>query len=183
VPLVIARLSKVAPLRWIARTYIELLRGIPPIVWLFIIYFGLGSSVVTLNGVTAAIVTLGAISGAYMAEIYRGGLSAVHVGQWEASAALGMPRTATMSRIIGPQVLRVSVPAGATYAIGLLKDSSIAFAVGVTEITYYANDQSRSTSDAMGPFLIAALVYIAITIPCAYGARRLDASLRRRVAR
>lgn len=183
IPLVLARLSNFAPARWPARVFIELLRGIPPIVWLFILYFGLGSSLITLDAVTAAVVALGAISAAYMAEIYRGGLGAIHVGQWEACSALGLPRRDTLARVIGPQVVRVSVPAAATYAIGLLKDSSIAFTVGVTEITYFANLQSRTDSDAMGPFLIAAAVYIALTIPCAYFARRIDASLRRRVAR
>lgn len=183
VPICMGRRSNIAPVRWISRAVIEVVRGIPPIVWLFIIYFGLGASVITLEAFTAATLGLGLIAAAYMAEIYRGGLSAIHAGQWEAAAALGMSKQTTLVKIIGPQVIRVSVPASASYVIGLLKESSVAFTIGVTEIVYYANTQARVTSEAIGPYLVAALVYIAITIPCAWGARRLDTTLRKRVAR
>lgn len=182
-PLLIARQSPVRALRVVARLVTELLRGIPPIVWLFIIYFGLGTKLPALDATTAAIIGLGVVSCAYMAEIYRGGLTAVHLGQWDAARALGMSRRTTAVRVIGPQVLRISVPATATYAIGLLKDSSVAYTIGVTEIVFWANAQSHSSADAIGPFLVATALYVVVTIPCAWGARSLDAKLRRRVAR
>lgn len=78
---------------------------------------------------TAATLGLGIISCAYLAEIYRSGV-AVGAGQWEASAALGMPRRTVLTRIVGPQMGRISVPAAATYAIGLLTDFSVAYAIG-----------------------------------------------------
>jgi polar amino acid transport system permease protein len=183
VPLALARRSSHVAPRAIARALIELLRGIPPIVWLFFVFFGLGNSLPQLDALTAAILSLGLISCAYMAEIYRGGLSAITAGQWEAGEALGMSRTDVLSRIIGPQVFRVSVPASATYAIGLLKDSSAAYTIGVTEVVFYANEQSRATSDAIVPFLLAALVYVVMTIPAAWASRALDSRLRKRVAR
>lgn len=183
VPLVLARRSRFFPLRWVARSFIELLRGVPPIVWLFFIYFGLGTSMPQITAMLAAMVGLGAISCAYMAEIYRGGLMAISRGQWEAAEALGMDRRSVLSKIIGPQVFRVSVPAAATYAIGLLKDSSVAFTIGFTELTFYANEQSRQASAAVLPFLYAAIVYMIMTIPCAWASRSLDARLRNRVAR
>jgi len=183
VPLALARRSSHRLPRLIARALIELLRGIPPIVWLFFVFFGVGNSVPGNDPINAAIISLGIIACAYMAEIYRGGLSAIERGQWEAGEALGMNHTSVLAKIIGPQVFRVSVPAAATYAIGLLKDSSVAYTIGVTEITYYANEQSRATANAIIPFLVAALVYIAMTIPCAWAARALDSRLRERVAR
>ena len=183
IPLALARRSPHTVPRALARSAIELLRGIPPIVWLFIVFFGIGGSVPSITPLMAAIVSLGVISCAYMAEIYRGGLSAIDRGQWEAGEALGMNRSSVLAKIIGPQVYRVSVPAGATYAIGLLKDSSVAYTIGVTEVMFYANEQARSTSDAIVPFLLAALVYVVMTIPCAALARALDSRLRRRVAR
>jgi len=183
VPLALARRSSHVVLRAIARALIELLRGIPPIVWLFFVFFGIGNSIPQLDPLTAGILSLGLISCAYMAEIYRGGLSAIGAGQWEAGAALGMSRTDVLSKIIGPQVLRVSVPASATYVIGLLKDSSAAYTIGVTEVVYFANEQSRATSDAIVPFLFAALVYVVMTIPSAWASRALDSRLRKRVAR
>jgi polar amino acid transport system permease protein len=183
IPLALGRRSNIPGVRFIAVSLIEILRGIPPIVWLFIIYFGLGTALPVLDPLTSAIIGLGLISCAYMAEIYRGGLSAITRGQWEAGEALGMGRQSLLTFIIGPQVFRVSVPAAESYAIGLLKDSSVAYTIGVSEIVYFANDQSRQSSDALGPFFLAALVYVIMTIPCAWATRALDARLRMRVAR
>jgi polar amino acid transport system permease protein len=183
VPLALARRSRFFAVRAVARTLIEFLRGIPPIVWIFLIYFGIGTGVITVSPLVAAVAAFGVISCAYMAEIYRGGLSAVPAGQWEAGAALGMGHRDQLSKVIGPQVFRVSIPAAATYAIGLLKDSSIAYTVGVQEILFNADLQAKQASDAIVPFLYAALVYVIITIPCAWAARSLDAGLRRKVAR
>ena len=181
--LALGRRSNIPGVRFVAVALIEVLRGIPPIVWLFIIYFGIGTALPMLNPLTSGIIGLGLISCAYMAEIYRGGFAAITRGQWEASEALGMGRQSVLTYIIGPQVLRVSIPATASYAIGLLKDSSVAYTIGVSEIMYFANDQSRQSSDALGPFFLAALVYVIMTIPCAWASRALDARLRMKVAR
>lgn len=180
VPLVIARVSRHAGVRVPARAAIELFRGIPPIVWLFIIYFGV-AEVVLVDAMTASVVGLGVISAAYLAEIYRGSLAAVLRGQWEASYALGMTRVETVLRVVGPQVARVSIPAAASYGIGLLKDSSVAFTIGVTEVVYFATEQARVANDSLGPYLVAAGVYVLLTVPCAWGSRALDGRLRKKV--
>ncbi|MBC9730475.1 amino acid ABC transporter permease [Streptomyces sp. TRM68367] len=182
-PLVVARLSDRAPLRFLSRSLIEVLRGIPPLVWLFIIYFGLGNSLPGIDPLEASIAGMGLISCAYMAEIYRGGLAAVHHGQWEAGRALGMSGLAIVRKIIAPQVFRISVPATANYGIGLFKDSSVAFTLGVMEILYFANEQSRTTGEAIKPFLVAAVLYIVLSAVCAALSRSLDRRLQRRVAR
>ena len=183
VPLVLARRSRFAALRFAARAVIEVVRGIPPLVWLFILYFGIGSGAIKLDPFTAAIIGFGVVTSAYMAEIYRGGLTAISDGQWEASDALGMTRAATLATVIGPQVLRVSIPAAANYAIGLLKDSSIASVIGVQDIVFFAGQDASQTANGIVPFLWAAALYIAMTIPCAWLTRRLDTTLRKRVAR
>lgn len=183
IPLVLLRRSPWAIARIPARLIIEVLRGIPPIVWLFIIFFGLAPVGIRLSPVTAGILGMGFISAAYLAEIYRGGLAAVNRGQYEASMALGMSSPDMMSRIVGPQVVRVSVPAVATYGIGLLKDTSIAFTIGVNEMLYFANAESRAEADAIGPFLTAGAVYVVLSVISAWGSRSLDARLQRRVAR
>lgn len=183
IPLMIARVSRFWVLRVLARAFIEFFRGIPPIVWMFFIAFGVGGSLFPIDSLAAAIVALGVISSAYMAEIYRGGLLAVHAGQFEASHALGMGRVDTMVRVVGPQVVRVSVPAAATYGIGLLKDSSVAYTIGVSEMTYFASQETRLSGDVFGPFLTVAAVYILLSLIAAWAARHLDFTLRRRVAR
>ncbi|MEU0214802.1 amino acid ABC transporter permease [Streptomyces sp. NPDC006265] len=182
-PFVAARISNRRLLRVLSRSVIEVLRGIPPLVWLFIIYFGLGNSLPGIDPLQASIAGMGLISCAYMAEIYRGGLTAVHHGQWEAARALGMSSLATVRKIIAPQVFRISVPATANYGIGLFKDSSVAFTLEVTEVLYYANEQSRTTGDAIKPFLVAAVLYIVLSTVCAALSRSLDRRLQRRVAR
>ena len=183
IPFVLGRRSRFRSVRIVSRLLIEVLRGIPPLIWLFLIFFGFGASMTWMSALMASAFGLGLISCAYMAEIYRGGLSAISAGQWEAAEALGMSHRSVLAKVIGPQVFRVSIPAAATYGIGLLKDSSVVFTIGVTDIMFRANNQSHQTSDALTPFLIAGFVYIIITIPCAWGSRSLDANLKKRVAR
>ena len=183
VPLALMRRSRIRPVSWLAVSIIEILRGIPPVVWLFIIFFGLGTSIPAMTSFGAAVIGLGIVSSAYLAEIYRGGLRSIKPGQWEAAEVLGMRHSSVLADVIGPQVARVSIPAAATYGIGLLKDSSVAYVIGVTEIVYYASEQSRQNVDALGPFLVAAAVYVLMTIPTAWATRSLDAAMRKRVAK
>jgi polar amino acid transport system permease protein len=182
IPLALMRRSRLRSVRFLSRSIIELLRGIPPIVWIFLVYFGIGNGLIKVEPVPAAIVAFGLISCAYLAEIYRGGLAAVHRGQWEAGVALGLSHNDQLARIIGPQVLRFSIPAAATYAIGLLKDTSIAFTIGAQEILFFADSQAKQSSDALTPYLVAAAAYIIITVPCAWFARSVDRRLRVRIA-
>jgi His/Glu/Gln/Arg/opine family amino acid ABC transporter permease subunit len=183
IPLVLGRRTTIAPVRWISRLIIDVLRGIPPIVWLFIIFFGIGTGVVRLSALWAAVIGLGLIAAAYMAEIYRGGLLAVHKGQFESAAALGMSWRTSMARVIAPQAFRVALPSATTYAIGLLKDSSLAGTIGATEILFRATAESRATGAGLEPFLIAAAAYIVLGTPLAWLSRVADARLRGRVAR
>lgn len=183
IPLVLGRRASIGPLRWLSRLIIDVLRGIPPIVWLFIIYFGIGTDFVRLSSFQAAVIGLGLIAAGYMAEIYRGGLLSVHAGQFESAAALGMSGRTSMARIIAPQAFRVSLPAATTYLIGLLKDSSIAATIGATEIVFRATAASRSSGEGLEPFLVAAAVYIVLGTPLAWLSRVSDARMRRKVAR
>jgi polar amino acid transport system permease protein len=185
-PLLVIRTARFGPSRWLGRGLIDVIRGVPLVVWLFLIYNGptqfdatLGS---TFTSWRSAVAALSIVSAAYMAEIYRGSLRAINTGQWEASRALGLSRVDAATRIIGPQMVRVAVPAAATYAIGLLKDSSLASTIGVFEITYYASTQAADAGGS-SPFLVAGVYYIALTFPAAVAANRLDVSLKRKVAR
>jgi polar amino acid transport system permease protein len=184
-PVLALRNSGIAPVRWAARTFIEIARGVPLIVWLFLIYNGPTQFDPSLGSVfsswRSAVLALGLVSAAYMAEIYRGSLRAIKQGQYEASRALGMSQIDTATRIIGPQMVRVAIPASASYAIGLLKDSSLASTIGVFEITYHAGAVASNTS-SVTPFFVAGIYYIALTFPAAWAARRLESRLRRGVA-
>lgn len=185
IPLLVLRQSPIAAIRWVGRAYIEVARGVPLIVWLFLIYNGPTQFDPTLGSVftswRSAVLALALISAAYMAEIYRGCLRAINQGQFEASGALGLSRFDTAKDVIGPQMIRVAIPASASYAIGLLKDSSLASTIGVFELTYHASAVSSTTS-SVTPFFVAGLYYVALTVPSAMAARRLERRMLRSVA-
>ncbi len=177
IPLVFLRRSKFPPLRFLSQGFVDLARGIPPIVWLLFIFFGLPNLKILLNPIQAAIIGLGIVSSAYLAEIFRGGLLAIHKGQFEASKALGLSGWTTFSRIIAPQAFRAMLPGLATYFIGLLKDSSIASIIGVTEMVYTATEFARQSPQGITLFFIAALVYIALSLPMGLVSRGMETRL------
>jgi polar amino acid transport system permease protein len=181
-PLCTMRLSNVALLRVVALTYIILFRSVPPLLWVFVFFFGLGSGYLPMSAFEGVVLGLGLITAANMAEIYRGALSAIHTGQWEASEALALPSYSTYIDIIAPQLLRVSLPSSASYAVGLLKDSAIASTIGVTDISFNANYIAKSTYQGLTVFAIAAFFYIMISLPVAALARAADQKLRAKVA-
>jgi polar amino acid transport system permease protein len=183
VPLVLMRRSHSPFLRIPARIYIDVVRGIPPIVWLFIIFFGLGSGLLVLSSYQAAIIGMGMVSTAYLAEIYRGGFLSVSKGQGEASNALGMTRVDSLRYVLAPQVLRVSVPPMATFLVSLLKDTTVASTIGVRDVMMYASQQAQGGGGSFAPFIFAALLYIALSIPVAVLARVVDERLRARGAK
>lgn len=178
VPLVLMRRSRSHLLRISARIYIDVVRGVPPIVWLFIIFFGLGSGLIVLSSYQAAILGMGLVSTAYLAEIYRGGFLSVSIGQGEAATALGMTRFDTLRYVLAPQVLRVSVPPMATFLVSLLKDTTVASTIGVRDIMMYASQQAQGGGGSFAPFIFAAFLYIALSIPVAFLARAMDQRLR-----
>ena len=177
VVLVTGRRSGNRVIRSTARTAIDVLRGLPPIVFLFIVFFGIGSGAIRLSPIEAAVIGLGLITAAHMAEIYRGSLLAVGAGQFEASQALGLSRTTTYLRVIGPQAIRVAVPSMITWAISLLKDSALVSTIGVAEIMSVTNQDARSSGSSLTPFVIAAIVYIALGTPLAFLSRFLERRL------
>lgn len=181
-PLCAMRISRHAAFRFAALTYIIVFRSVPPLLLVFVVFFGLGSGFLPISAFEGAVLGLGLITAANMAEIYRGALSAIHIGQWEASRALCLPTYSTYSDIIAPQLLRVSLPSSASYAVGLLKESAIASTIGVTEITFDANYIAKSTYQGLTVFSVAALFYIMISLPVAALARATDKRLRARVA-
>lgn len=182
-PVMLARSSRWPWLRLVTGSLITLVRSIPPIVWLFVIFFGIGSGYFRISPFAAAVVGMGLISSAYMAEIYRGALLSIHSGQMEGASALGLHPARIWIDVIAPQLLRVALPAMATFAIGLLKDSAVSSTIGVPELTFQANAQSMATYRGMEVFSFVAAVYIALSVPVAWLSRVLDSRLRAKVSR
>ena len=182
-PVMLARNSGAPGVRLLAGGFVNLVRGIPPIVWLFILFFGLDLRGFRLTPFAAAITGLGLISAAYMAEIYRGGMVAIGKGQHEAAAALSLGRVHGFLDVVAPQALRVVIPSAASFAIGLLKDSAVASTIGVPELVERANQQSQQTFSALPIYAITAVIYIAASLPVAWLSRSVDRRLRARVSR
>ena len=181
-PIMMARRSRFFPVKATAVAFITLVRSIPTLVWLFVIFFGLGSGYIQFSPFAAAVIGLSVIASANMAEIYRGGLLSIHHGQWDAAAALDLGRVNTFRDVIWPQTFRVALPSAATYAVGLLKDSSVASVIGVAEISYRGYQLSQITYRGLDVFGIVAAIYIVIGLPIAWLSRVADSQLRAKVA-
>ena len=148
------------PLVWLCDLYVNVIRGIPVVVLLLIFFFIIMKS--SDNGVLVAILTFGINSGAYMAELVRGGIGAVDWGQTEAGRSLGLSKLQTMIRIIIPQAVRHILPAMGNEFIALLKETSVAGYVAVVDLTRGGNLIRNNTYDAVNPLMIVALTYLAM---------------------
>ncbi|WP_295470893.1 amino acid ABC transporter permease [uncultured Pseudomonas sp.] len=182
-PLCGLRVCRVKAVRLLAFAVILTLRAIPPIVWLFLIFFGLGNDWLSLSPFTAASIGLGLITAAHMAEVYRGALAGSPAGQYEAALVLNLSTRQRFFDVVLPQLVRIAIPAAATYAIGLLKDSAIASTLGVFDISAAAYQQTQQTFQGLPVYSLAALLYIALSVPVALLARRVGDRLSRRIQR
>lgn len=182
VPVAALRRSSIRAARVVAVAYIETLRGIPPIAWLFLLYFGLAQVDIRLSSLTAGVLGLGLIATAYLAEIYRSGLRAVARGQLEAGRAVGLDTLRLYRHVIGPQAVVTIVPPAAAFLIGLLKDSAVASLIGVPDITGLAFRLTQQEFRGLAIFTAAGLIYLALSIPMAVFARWLGARLTTRFA-
>jgi polar amino acid transport system permease protein len=182
-PLMAARASRFALARILVTVLFAVVRSIPPLVWLFIVFFGIGFGLLPMSPFVACLIAFGLIAAINMAEVYRGGLVSIHFGQFEAAKALNLSRWQTFVDVVAPQMFRVALPSSATYAIGLFKDSAIASTIGVRELTYQANYLSQLTFQGLKVFGLVGLIYIAISLPVAALSRVIDSHLRAKVAR
>ncbi|MDR1733073.1 MAG: amino acid ABC transporter permease [Synergistaceae bacterium] len=158
----IARTSKIWLLRWVCSLYVQVIRGIPLLVFLLYIYFGIGK-IVNLSALTAAILGLGLFSGAYVAEIVRGGIQALPKGQWEAAQCIGLDYWQQMRYIVMPQALRAILPALAGQFITLVKDSSLVSVISIVELTLVAKNIVVRTFQPFEVYTCTALLYLAMT--------------------
>jgi len=164
------RLSKVRAYRWFAATYIEVFRGIPLVVTLLILGFGIPIAFQWSwpNPYLRGAVPLALVAGAYMAETIRAGIEAVPKGQMEAARSLGMGYPRAMVTIIIPQALRIIIPPLTNELVLLIKDTSLISILGVTtgtiDITRFGRDGVNTTANAT-PLIVAGLVYLAMTLP------------------
>ena len=174
-PLATARLYGPAPVRWLAIGYVEFFRGIPILILLYFLYFGLPDLIgVKLDPLTAAIIGFGLNYAAYEAEIYRGGIQSIPIGQWEAGASLGMSPLLTFRRIVFPQSIRVILPPMTNDFIALFKDTSIVSIISVVELSKQYQILTKTYGGFLQIGLTTAALYLVMSVPLGYLSRHLE---------
>lgn len=176
----LGRMSPLAPVRLLAGAYIETFRGTPLLVQLFFLFFALPQLTgVSLPAFNTAVLGLSLFAGAYAAEIIRGSLNAVDRGQVDAARALGLSRLQTLRLVLIPQAARTAVPALGNQFIGLLKDSSLASVITVSELLLTTRGLVSISYQPVPLYLAVALIYFLLSS----GAARLFQLLERRLNR
>ena len=172
---------RVAPLRWLSKGFVYLMRSTPLVLQLLFIYFGLpllpgvGAYLIT-ERFTATIIGFVLNYAAYFAEIYRGGLLAVGQGQFEAAQVLGLTNRQTITHIVIPQMLRVAMPSVSNETITLVKDTSLMFTLAVPEVLQYAKSAVSSTGKTF-PYVVAGIIYLVMNAVVTAVLRRIEKKL------
>ena len=170
----LCRLYGRGPMPLAALVYVELFRGIPLLLLLFFLYFGLSSYGFGLPAIYTAIIGFGLNYAAYEAEIYRSSIQAVSIGQWEAGRALGMSEALTFRRIIFPQAIRTALGPMTNDFVALFKDTSLVSVIAVRELTKEYLILSRSSLKFVELGLLTAALYLLMSVPLGYLSRYLE---------
>jgi polar amino acid transport system substrate-binding protein len=158
----------------VCQTFIEVIRGTPLLIQLYLLYYGLPNLGIQLNAFVAAVLGLGMNYAAYEAEIYRAGILAIPRGQDEAARSLGMTRAQSLRYVVLPQSVRVILPPSTNDFIALFKDTSLVSVITVTELTRAYSVAATATYRFMELGLLTALLYFAMSFPLSLWARRLE---------
>lgn len=164
IPVAAARMSRIRVLRIIAVWYIEIFRGVPTLVLLFIVFFGLSSTGFNLTSVVASILALGVSASAYQAESIRSGFEAVPRQQYEAAIALSLPLLTRLRKVLLPQALPVVLEGLVAFSIQMLKETALASLLGVAEVMSIAYYLVQRGVDGTVVFTITGLLYLALCL-------------------
>ena len=160
-------LSSIAPLRWLVRSYIEVIRGTPLLLQLIYVYYVLPEIGIRLDSFTAGVIALSLNYSAYISEVYRSGIQAIARGQHDAAAALGMTRGLAMRRIILPQAIRIVIPSLGNYFISLFKDTALCSVVSIQEVVFTAQILAARNFQYFTLYTVVAALYFAVSFPAA----------------
>lgn len=178
----LARISGIRVLSAIARFYVSVIRGTPLLVQLFVIFYGLPSIGLLIDPWPSAIIAFSLNVGGYAAEVIRAAILSVPKGQWEAGHTIGMSRSTTLRRVILPQAARVSVPPLSNTFISLVKDTSLASLILVTELFREAEKIAAFSQEFLMLYMEAALVYWVFCLVLSTAQSRIEKRLDRYVA-
>jgi cystine transport system permease protein len=176
------RLSKVRVVSGIARFYISVIRGTPLLLQLFIIFYGLPALGVQFDPFPAAVLAFTLNVGGYAAEVIRSAILSVPKGQWEAASTVGMGYATTLRRVVLPQAARTAVPPLSNTLISLVKDTSLASTIQVTELLRVAQEAAAPTYQFFALYGVAAVYYWVVCLALSFGQSRIEHRQNRYVA-
>ncbi|MDN7241853.1 amino acid ABC transporter permease [Planococcus sp. N028] len=179
----LARISTVKIFQIIARVYVSIIRGTPLLVQLFILFYGLPTVGIVIAPFPAAVLGFSLNVGAYASEVIRASILSIPKGQWEAANTIGMTYTQSLRRVILPQAARVSIPPLSNTFISLIKDTSLASLILVTEMFRIAQQVAASTYEFLLLYGQAALIYWVVCFLLSVGQGRLEHRFDRYVSR
>ena len=168
------RRSRIKVISWTTAFIVEFLRDTPLLVQLFFLYYVLPDFGVVLPAFLTGALALGLQYAAYTSEVYRGGIEAIHYGQWEASTALNLTRAQTYRDIIIPQAIPRIVPAMGNYLVAMIKETPVLSVVTVLEMMGLANMIGERTFEYLVPLTLVGLIFLVLTLICSAGLHRLQ---------
>ena len=161
-PVALVRVYGPKWLRWFVTAYVEIFRGTPVLVQLFLIYFGLPQFGITFSAFTSAYLAIGLNSGAYQSEYFRGAIQAISSGQMMAARSIGMTRLQAIRHVIIPQAFRFAIPSWSNEAVSMVKISSIVYLIAVPEMLYVAKVLMSKYYNPMQTYILVGLVYLLV---------------------
>lgn len=174
----LARISSNRAIRWTAMLYVQLIQGTPLLVLLFIVYFGLSiAGFNNLPALVAAGVAITLYTSAFLADIWRGAIRSIAKTQWEAAECLGLSRWQRMTRVILPQSLRIATPPTVGFLVQVIKNTSLASAIGFVELAQAGRLINNSTFQPFSIFMVVAAIYFIICFPLTLASRKLERKL------
>jgi len=179
----IARLSPVAPLRWLSAAYIQMFQGTPLLMQLFLAYFGLAVLGYDLNPWAAVTLGFTLHASAFLGDIWFGALRSVPQAQWEAARSLSMSYGQTLRRIIFPQAYGVAIAPTVGFLVQLIKGTALASIIGFVELTRAGQQINNVTFQPMLVYAVVGAIYFCICFPLAHGSTRLERYFTRHLAK
>jgi len=170
----LALLSRLPVLRYLARIYVEMVRGTPLLVQILICFYVFANAVGIQDRYLVGIMTLSLFSGAYVTEIFRAGMESVGRSQWESARAIGLTPAQTYRYVVFPQALRQTLPPLAGQFVSLIKDSSLLSYISIRELTFAAQSVTSLTYSSLEVYLPLALGYLVLTLPISLWTQALE---------
>lgn len=170
--------SRHRPARFVARSYVNVVQGIPLLAWLFIFYFGFPIFGVTVPAWIAATTGFSVYAGGFLGEIWRGALISIPRTQWEASVSIGMSYVEQLRHVIIPQAVRVATPPTVGFIVQLIKNTSLAAVIGFVELTREGQLTAAATYQPLMVYSLVAVLYFCLCYPLTVCSRRLEGRIR-----